>query len=249
MCYDIQQMGDKIIRQAERQLGIEHFELKQLEFKFFHVSGFAHPQVMVISSEKPDTLVPMQWGLIPPWIKSHEDAIKISNQTLNARNDSVFTKPSFRQLILKRRCIIPINGFYENRDIGGKKYPYFIYRAEEEPLLLGGLWNRWTDTETGEVLETFSIITTDANALMSKIHNNKLRMPLIIKPEDKLRWLDTTLNKEDVEKLMQPYDGNDLKAHTVSKLVNRKKDFTNVPEISQPFSYPDLEYFDEKNKN
>ncbi|MBK7108792.1 MAG: SOS response-associated peptidase family protein [Bacteroidetes bacterium] len=74
-------------------------------------------------------------------------------------------------------------------------------------------------------------------------------MPLIIKPEDKMRWLDTTLSKEDVEKLMQPYSENDLKAHTVSKLVNRKKDFTNVPEVSQSFSYPDLEFFDEKNRD
>lgn len=240
MCYDIQQMGDKIIRRAERQLGITHFDLKQLDFKFFHVSGFAHPQVMVISSEKPDALVPMQWGLIPPWIKTHTDAMQIRNQTLNARNDGVFTKPSYRQLILKRRCIIPVNGFYENRDVAGKKYPYFIYKAEDEPLLLGGIWNRWTDTESGEVLETFTIITTDANALMSRIHNSKLRMPLIIKPEDKNRWLDTSLAKEEVEQLMQPYTGNDLIAHTVSKLVNRKKDFTNVPEVADKIEYPEL---------
>lgn len=120
MCYDIQQMGDKIIRRAERQLGIAHFDLGQMEFRFFHVSGFAHPLVLVITSENPDTLVPMQWGLVPPWVKTQADAVPIRKQTLNARSDGVFTKPSFRQLILKRRCIIPVNGFYENRDVAGK---------------------------------------------------------------------------------------------------------------------------------
>ncbi len=240
MCYDIQQMGDKIIRRAERQLGIAHFDLGQMEFRFFHVSGFAHPLVLVITSENPDTLVPMQWGLVPPWVKTQADAVPIRKQTLNARSDGVFTKPSFRQLILKRRCIIPVNGFYENRDVAGKKYPYFIYKTEEEPLLLGGIWNRWTDTESGEILETFSIITTEANSLLSKIHNSKLRMPLVLAPGDKDRWLDTSLSREAVEQLMRPYSGDDLKAHTVSKLVNRKREFTNTPEVSQPFVYPEL---------
>ncbi|MFN3940552.1 MAG: SOS response-associated peptidase, partial [Chitinophagales bacterium] len=172
------------------------------------------------------------------------DAIQIRNQTLNARSDGVFTKPSFRQLILKRRCIVPVNGFYENRDVAGKKYPYFIYKADEDPLLLGGIWNRWTDAETGEVLETFTIITTDANPLMRRIHNSKLRMPLIIKPEDKNRWLDISIKKDAVEQMMQPYAGNDLTAHTVSKLVNRKKEFTNVPEVAAEVVYPELTAID-----
>lgn len=246
MCYDIQQMGDKIRRQAERQLGITEIDFGQMEFNFFHVSGFAHPHVLAVTSNKPNMLRPLSWGLVPHWIKTAEDARNIRSKTLNARSDSVFTKPSFRHAIRRQRCLIPVNGFYESRDIRGKKYPYFIFPADEAVFWLGGIWDTWINQDTGEVLESCCIITTEANELMRRIHNIKQRMPLIIAEPDVHKWLDTDLADEEISRLMSPYAGQDLTAHTVSKLVNRKQEFTNIPEASQPFHYPEVSFIDSR---
>lgn len=244
MCYDIQQMGDKIRRQAERQLGVSSVDFSQMDFHFFHVNGFARPEILAVTSDQPQLLRPLRWGLIPSWVKTAEEADRLSRQTLNARNDGVFSKPSFRSSIRTRRCLIPVNGFYENRDVKGRKFPYFVHPANSEIFWLGGLFDRWTDRDSGEVIDSCSIITTNANHLMSKIHNLKLRMPLII-PEDKLLiWLDPDLPDESIQQLMQPYPEKEMEAYTVSKLVNRKRDHTNMEEVSMPFRYPELEYLD-----
>ncbi len=245
MCYDIQQMGDKIRRQAERQLGIEQVDFGQMEFNFFHVSGFSHPSLLAISSDNPKRLCTLRWGLIPPWVRGPEEAEKISRQTLNARSDGVFSKPSFRNAIRNKRCLIPVNGFFESRDIRGKKFPYFIYPPEDTLFWLAGIWESYFDPQTGEVIETCSIITTEANSFMARIHNIKLRMPLILPDTSLHEWLQIGLSPEEVQLLMVPYTGS-MEAHTVSKLVNRKQENTNIPEVAQPFRYPELKIIDSR---
>jgi putative SOS response-associated peptidase YedK len=246
VCYDIQQMGDKIRRQAERQLGITEIDFGQMEFNFFHVSGFSHPHILAITSDQPFKLRPLFWGLVPNWIKTADDAKNIQGKTLNARGDSVFVKPSFRHIIRKQRCLIPVNGFFESRDIRGKKFPYFIHSADDSILWLGGIWDTWVNIDTGEVLDSCSIITTEANQFMSRIHNIKLRMPLIIPEHNLQKWLDISLSDQEITQLIQPYADSDLSAYTVSKLVNRKQEFTNIAEVSQPFHYPEVEFIDSK---
>ena len=243
MCYDIQQMGDKIRRQAERQLGVEKVDFGQMEFQFFHVSGFSHPSVLAVTSDQPRLLHPLRWGLIPSWVRTPEEASRISLQTLNARNDGVFSKPSFRSAIRQRRCLIPVNGFFESREINGKKFPYFIHPPDDNVFWLGGIWENYVDPSTGEVLQTCSIITTEANDFMAHIHNVKLRMPLVLPEAALALWLDTSLPAEDIQSLMTPYSG-EMQAHTVSRLVHRKRDNTNIPEVAQAFRYPELEYID-----
>lgn len=245
MCYDIQQMGEKIRKQAERQLGVTDAIEGQMAFKFFHVSGFAHPHIMAVTDRHPDRFTALQWGLIPFWVKDHKAAVELARQTLNARSDSVFTKPSYRKAIMERRCVIPVNGFYESRDIKGTKFPYFVHLPDEKIAWLAGIWERWVDPETGELLETCSIITTAANPFMERIHNVKKRMPLILDEASIDRWLDRSADMEELQSVMTPYCGV-LEAHTVSRLVNRKRDQTNIPEVSMPFRYPELEVFDQR---
>lgn len=244
MCYDIQQMGDKIRRQAERQMGITDIDFGQMEFNFFHVNGFSHPHLLALTSDQPAKLRPLIWGLIPHWISSASDVKNIQGKTLNARSDGVFSKPSFRNAIRRQRCLIPVNGFFESRDIRGKKFPYFIFPADETIFWLGGIWDRWVNKDTGEVIDSCSIITTEANQLLKHIHNIKMRMPLIIAEKDLHRWLDLSLTEQEIILLMQPYQDINMQAHTVPKLVNKKQEQTNVPEVCQPFTYPEVAFID-----
>ena len=164
----------------------------------------------------------MRWGSFLLG-KTAEEADRLSRQTLNARNDGVFSKPSFRSSIRTRRCLIPVNGFMRIvMSRAGNSLISSILPIQKsfglEVYLIAG--------QTGtavRVIDSCSIITTNANHLMSKIHNLKLRMPLII-PEDKLLiWLDPDLPDESIQQLMQPYPEKKMEAYTVSKLVNRKE--------------------------
>jgi putative SOS response-associated peptidase YedK len=126
----------------------------------------------------------MRWGLIPYWSK---DA-KIGYSTINAKAETVATAPAFREAVRRRRCLVPADAFYEWQKLDPKhKQPFAIALASREPYGLAGLWDRWKDQKTGEWLETFSIITTDANEVVAPLHN---RMPVIIERRDYARWLD-----------------------------------------------------------
>jgi putative SOS response-associated peptidase YedK len=138
----------------------------------------------------------LQWGLVPFWAK---DA-SIGRKLVNARLDSVETKPAFREAWQRRRCLIPASGFYEwSEPQGGRKRPYFIRSGAEPLLALAGLWERWR-TPTGEKLETCVIVTTDANAQLEPIHD---RMPLLVPRDAQALWLDPTSSMEDVRRLAE----------------------------------------------
>jgi putative SOS response-associated peptidase YedK len=138
----------------------------------------------------------LQWGLIPFWAK---DAT-IGRRLINARLDSVPSKPAFREAWQRRRCLIPASGFYEwSEPQGGRKRPYFIRPSDEPLLALAGLWERWR-TPSGEKLETCVIVTTDANAELAKIHD---RMPLVIPRDAQALWLDPSSSLEDAMKLAE----------------------------------------------
>ncbi|HKL34297.1 MAG TPA: SOS response-associated peptidase, partial [Tangfeifania sp.] len=157
-----QYMGDQDAAQHWREL------LKQYD-EWFQVSAFTHPKVIVYENDKPFEPRPAIWGLVPNWAKEPE---KIWNSTVNARGETIFEKAAFRKSAETKRCLVPTDGFYDYHDFKGKKYPFYITKKNsEEPLYLAGLWNDWTNKETGEVLNTYSIVTTRANSLMAKIHN------------------------------------------------------------------------------
>jgi putative SOS response-associated peptidase YedK len=204
---------------------------------FYFASGFSHPLLPVV---KHDGVFLYEWGLIPFWNKNSESAKEIQGKTLNAVGETVFKKPSFRKSIKSQRCLLGISGFYEWRDVNKTKYPYYIQTLSNEIFSLGCLYENWVDNETGEIRNTFSILTTPANSLMEKIHNTKKRMPLIIPIQDEKKWTDPELPKEEIMKLITPYDDSDMTAYTVSRMANSTRNNRNVPEVTEKVEYAEL---------
>jgi putative SOS response-associated peptidase YedK len=206
----------------------------------YHANGFSFLRMPVITQSQPGRIQLFHWGLIPHWIKTRADAEKIRAQTLNARAETVFEKPSFRSSITHDRCLVIADGFFEWMDFRQKKYPHLVYLENEKLFCFGGICSSWTDKETGEHLDTFSILTTDANPMMARIHNSKQRMPVIIPPHLYKEWLTPNLPKEGISSFFSPYPEEEMRSHTISKLITSRSQLTNVPEIRERFSYPEL---------
>jgi putative SOS response-associated peptidase YedK len=157
----------------------------------------------------------LRWGLIPAWA----DDPSIGDHLANARSETVATKPSFRHAFQARRCLVVADGFYEWQRMNGRKQPYFVGLKNDRPFGLAGLWERW-DKE-GELVESCTILTTDANELMQPIHE---RMPVIIPPDQYDLWLDPRCqDMKTLAKLFRAYPSKDMVAYRVSTLVNDPK--------------------------
>ncbi|HEX8734950.1 MAG TPA: SOS response-associated peptidase [Pyrinomonadaceae bacterium] len=156
-----------------------------------------------------------KWGLIPSWAKDAD----IGNRMINARAETLTEKPSFRDAFKKRRCIIPASGFYEWQKKGsGAKQPFYFYLKEKEVFGFAGLWEEWIDKTSGDVLETCTIITTEANDVLKPVHE---RMPVILKAANYDEWLDPKENNTDrLQKLLAPYPADEMSSHAVSTSVN-----------------------------
>lgn len=228
-----------LAREAEKlenRLGV----ILDFDFKpVYYASGFEYPTMPVVTNAEPDRLQPLSWGLIPAWTKP-EKAAEMRSYTLNARSDSLFTKPSFRGSILQKRCLVPASGFFEWQAVGGRKYPYYIYLKTEDILCFAGIWEEWTNKDSGEIARTFSIITTVANPLLARIHNIKQRMPVILSPERERDWLRPGLTKADIQALTQPLDDSLLAAHTISRRITSRSQERNVPALLEQATYPEL---------
>lgn len=206
----------------------------------YYAAGFAFPRMPVITNDRPEQLQYFNWGLIPAWVKTIEEAQKMRTYTINARSDTVFTKPAFRQAIRQRRCLIPAEGFYEWRLAAGRKYPYYIYLKSKTVFSFAGIWERWTDRTTGVVWRTYSILTTEANPLMARIHNTQKRMPVILPPEQERRWLQEEQSSTAIQDLMRPLADQSLEAHPISGLITARTGNRNVAAIQAPYQYVEL---------
>ena len=155
----------------------------------------------------------MRWGLIPAWAKDPA----IGNRLINARAETVATKPAFRTALRDRRCLILTDGFYEWESQGRRKQPWFIRMQDSRPFAFAGLWDRWTDPE-GRAVESCTIITTTPNDLIRRFHH---RMPVILAPADYDLWLDVRVRDVDrLLPLLAPYPPNEMTANPVNLLVN-----------------------------
>ncbi len=175
-------------------------------------NGFDFPLTPVIVDEKPEIITHYNWGLIPSWSNNDE----IRKLTLNARIETLEEKPSFKNSVNKR-CLVIANGFYEWQWLdtkGNNKIKYEIGIENDELFAFAGIYSQWEDTTTGIIKNTYSILTTEANPLMAKIHNIKKRMPIILKPEDEIKWLEHA----DYKKFAYPYSVN-----LVAKNLNSQK--------------------------
>ncbi|MBC8123081.1 MAG: SOS response-associated peptidase [Gemmatimonadaceae bacterium] len=165
--------------------------------------------------------IAVRWGLVPSWSKDPS----IGARMINARSETVAEKPSFRSALRSRRCLVIADGFYEWKQVEGKKQPYHIRLEGSGVFAFAGLWER--SGKAGEEIETCTIITTAANELMLPIHK---RMPVILNADDYERWLDPGEHQaEAVLPLLRPYPSSRMSAHTVSTLVNSPRE--NKPEL------------------
>jgi len=236
MCFHVSITKEKAV--IEQHLNVEWPEDGWKPF--YHADGFSFPELPVVKQDDSKHIQLSSWGLIPSWIKNEEEAKKIRSQTLNARSETIFEKPSFRTGISHQRCLIPATGFFEWMDFGGKKYPHFIFLKNQPLFCFGGISAVWTDKLTGECISTFSIITTEANPLLQRIHNIKKRMPLIVPVQDYASWLNPDLKKEEINALLLPYPNNEMDAYTIGKEISKKTSDTNVPEVLEKCIYPEL---------
>jgi putative SOS response-associated peptidase YedK len=155
----------------------------------------------------------LRWGLIPSWSKDPA----IGNRLINARAETASEKPSFRNAFRRHRCLIPASGFYEWRRQERGKQPYFVRMRNERLFSFAGLWDRWESPDKG-VIETCTILTTVANAVLAPIHD---RMPVILPPREYDRWLDPALRDPDaLAPLLVPFSPEEMLAFPVSPRVN-----------------------------
>ncbi len=171
-------------------------------------------QDLMVVRRHPDTgqrsLDLLRWGLIPHWAKDP----KIAWSSINARVETLDTRPAFRSAYRKRRCLVPADAFYEWKKEGTRKQPYAIALKSRELFAFAGLWENWQDPEIEQWVRTFTIITTDANELVAPIHD---RMPVILAPEDYDGWL---LPETDAKALLWPYPAELMTAWPISPRVN-----------------------------
>jgi putative SOS response-associated peptidase YedK len=178
-------------------------------------------QVVVIRTYQDESihLDLLKWGLIPLWSKDPS----IGSKMINARSETVDTKPSFRSAFKHRRCIIPASGFYEWQEVGGKKHPLYVRLKDNNPMLFAGLWEHWKPEE-GETIESCTILTTTTNELIQPLHD---RMPVILDNKDKDLWLDPHVSDpEQLKSLFKPYPSEQMEIYPVSDIVNSPRNDT-----------------------
>lgn len=164
------------------------------------INAFTFSRTPVITNENREEIQMYNWGLIPFWAKDD----KIRKMTLNAKIETVKEKPAFRNSV-NNRCLVIADGYYEWqwKDASGKnKQKYLLLPKEQEIFAFAGIYSTWTDPATNRMINSYSILTTEANELMSEIHNIKKRMPVVLKKDDHSGWL----SGRDVAHFAFPYE-------------------------------------------
>jgi putative SOS response-associated peptidase YedK len=209
-------------------------------FTWAEVHAFSHP---LTSEPPPDNLQPryniaptqevlivrlsahgrreavrLRWGLVPSWAKDTTRAARC----INARAETVDTLPTFRDAFMKRRCLVLASGFYEWRKVSAKeKQPHYITARDDKPMAFAGLWERWTPKDGGQPVETFAIITTAANALLSPLHD---RMPAILDEAKQTIWLgEKNAAPPELKAMLRPYPPERMQQWPVDKQVGNVK--------------------------
>jgi putative SOS response-associated peptidase YedK len=180
-----------------------------------------HP---VITNQDPEHLHFFKWGLVPFWAKD----TKIAFSMINARSETLLEKPAFKNAVKSRRCLVPLDGFYEWKNINGEKIPYRIQTKDQDIFSAAGLWEEWHAAD-GSPLFTFTIITVDANTYLRELHD---RMPAILTPEEEKLWLSDDIPVQSCIELLHPYPSDKTVAYEVSKSVNNVRN--NSPELIEP---------------
>jgi putative SOS response-associated peptidase YedK len=209
-------------KQLRRLMRLTTFPVEALPLRYNVAPTQTVPVVRAAESGREGAL--LRWGLIPSWA----DDPAIGNRLINARAETAHEKPAFRQAFKRRRCLVPASGFYEwakagsggGKPRGGRKQPFYFYPADGELFAFAGLWERWRprdgSADDSEPVETFTILTTDANTAVRPVHD---RMPVILAPDAWDLWLDGK-DPEGLPGLLKPCDPALIASHPVSTAVN-----------------------------
>ena len=152
-----------------------------------------------------------RWGLIPSWASDPA----IGNRMINARSDTIASKPAFRDLVRDHRCVILADGYYEWTGEGKSRVPMFFHMKEHEPFVMAGIWDRWRRGDLS--YETCTVITTDANQWASQFHH---RMPVLLPLDAAVKWVDRATPLHEALAMLRGYQGSDLECYEVSRFVN-----------------------------
>lgn len=215
------------------------------ELIYFNANGFSHPHLWIIPQEKPNNMLPIIWGLIPHY-KMGKDAKEYYKETvrygsgLNARSEKLFDSNNYKKSALTRRCIIPVDGFFEPHRIENvtKPYsiPFYFERKDGRPVNLAGIY-----AVTPDKMVTFTVLTKDATPLFAKIHNKKKRRPVMLQDTDLEIWLDNALTEKDVKQLIEDdMPDSEINAYPISKDLYKRNGEGDRDDIIQKVAYPDL---------
>lgn len=201
MCFFTQQSAPKKNVKARFNAEIEN---EEAYLQSDEINGFAYPNIPIILDETPNIITTdYTWGLLPAWAK--DEAFR--KNTLNARIETIHEKPSFKNST-QNRCLIIATGFYEwhwNDSKGKSKEKYQINSQDDEIFAFAGLYSEWVNPFTNEVKKTYTMVTTEANEIMSYVHNHKKRMPIMLNRKDESLWLDKSVN---INEFAFPYEAN-----------------------------------------
>ena len=204
-----------------------HFETVELPYAPSYNVAPGQSVLVVIRDHDHNRAGYLRWGLVPGWAKDPQ----IGQRMINARVETVAEKPSFREALRKRRCLVLADGFYEWYKAKGGKQPVYVRLRDRQPFAFAGLWETWRDP-AGTVLATCTILTTTANALLQPIHP---RMPVILRPEAEAVWLDRCLTEpSQLLPILTPLPAEKLEAYAVAPLVNSPRH--NSPACIAPLS-------------
>jgi len=200
-------------RQLAQWFGVDVSELPDFGPSYNVAPQTFQPIVRLNRDTGQREIVLLRWGLIPYWSKDS----KIGYSTINAKAETITTAPAFREAIRRRRCLVPADAFYEWQKLDAKtKQPFAIALSNGEPYALAGLWERWREPNSREPLETFTIITTDANEVVEPMHD---RMPVIVEPKNYERWLAAADSAHLPLDLLRPYPAEKMTAWKVDPRV------------------------------
>jgi len=215
---------------VEEEMLFARFKVKEYGGQYsprYNVAPTQNNPVVLVNEENKRIMTRMRWGLIPFWAKEES----IGNKMINARIETITQKPSFKTAFIKRRCLVPADGYYEWRKLGasGKKPPFRIVSKSGELFAFAGLWDVWKNEE-GDVIPSYTIITTKADDLVGQIHP---RMPVILRPENEDKWIDpNTRDSKTLMTLLEPHPADLMEMYEVSPLVGRAN--IDVADLIQP---------------
>ena len=224
MCgrYSLTLQGMKVVRD---ELADVRIQLRTLQPRYNIAPGQLAPVFRLDGGTM--RIATLRWGLIPSWAR---DA-KFGFQCVNARAETVASKPAFRSAFRKRRCRVPADGFYEWQPVGGRKQPWYFARPDGDLLEFAGLWESWSPPDGGPPVETFTLCTTTPNAVAAPIHD---RMPVILSAQDATIWTDPEASPEALCAVLRPAPDDLLARYPVSPVVNNARN--DIPECVIPLS-------------